>query len=308
MDRPLVSVLVATYNQVAFVAEMVESVLAQSYPNVEIVVSDDGSTDGTAAALRELTAGHANVRLLLNEQNAGISGNCNRLLRAARGDYLAWLAGDDLMMPGKLERQVEALQRHPAAVSCFHDAEVFDSDGATIGLFSEFANGTPGVREGGVELLFDPTYKMLPSTMMFRADAWPRHGFDENLRYANDWLFTIEVFVNGPCVAIDEPLARYRRHPGNVTQHPAAARYGYEEGMAVMDLAQSRYPDLAGAVRGMRCALLLGQARRDWGAGRRRRAIRSGLRAAASGGAPRLARALASGYRRRVSVANSSKS
>lgn len=307
MAPPLVSVLIATYNQVHFAEEMLASVLAQSYPHREIVVSDDGSTDGTPEALRALTAGHPEVRLLLNTQNVGISGNCNRLLGAASGEYLAWLAGDDLMLPGKLERQVELLGRHPEAVSCFHDAEVFDSDsGEVLGLFSEHVNGTRGVRTGGAALLFDPTYKMLPSTMMFRSAARPAGGFDERLRYANDWLFTIEVFVNGPCVAIDEPLVRYRRHPGNVTQSPNAAELGYEEGMMVMALAEARYPELGPAVRGMRCALLLGQARREWRAGRRLSALRSGRGALVGGGAARLAWAMAAGYRRRASVTNSS--
>ena len=307
MAGPLVSVLVATYNQAAFVEEMLDSVLTQSYPHREIIVSDDGSTDGTPEALRALTAGRPDVRLLLNPQNAGISGNCNRLLGAASGEYLAWLAGDDLMLPGKLERQVELLSRHPEAVSCFHDAEVFESDsGEVLGLFSEHVNGTRGVRAGDVELLFDPTYKMLPSTMMFRSAARPADGFDERLRYANDWLFTIEVFVNGPCVAIDEPLARYRRHPGNLTQSPNAAKLGFEEGMMVMGLAEARYPELGPAVRGMRCALLLGQARREWGEGRRMSALRSGRGALVGGGAARLAWALAAGYRRRAAAANSS--
>jgi glycosyltransferase involved in cell wall biosynthesis len=303
--EPLVSVLIATYNQASFVEAMLDSVLRQSYPNAEIIVSDDASSDGTQEALRALAP--PNVRLLLNDSNAGISGNCNRLLGAARGDYLAWLAGDDLMLPGKLERQVERLERNPRAVSCFHDAEVFDSDsGAVLGLFSELTNGVRGVREGGVELLFDPTYKMLPSTMMFRSRARPAEGFDERLRYANDWLFTIEVFTHGPCVAIDEPLARYRRHPGNVSQGPDATRLGFEEGLQVTARAAARHPELAAAARGMRCALLLGAARREWQTRRRGEALRYAGRALRSGGAPRLARTLAAGYRRRRSAANSS--
>jgi glycosyltransferase involved in cell wall biosynthesis len=306
MDGPVVSVLIATYNQVAFVEQMLASVLSQSYPRVEVIVSDDGSTDGTPEALQALTAGRPEVRLLLNRENAGISGNCNRLLRAAGGDYLAWLAGDDLMLPGKLERQVEHLQRHPDAVSCFHDAEVFDSDsGQVLGLFSEHVNGVPGMRAGGAELLFDPTYKMLPSTMMFRSAARPPNGFDERLRYANDWLFTIEVFAHGPCVVVDEPLARYRRHPGNLTQSADAVERGFEEGLMVMAMAEARYPALAPGARAMRSALLLGQARRDWRAGQRLDAASNVRSALAAGGTARLAKTLAASYRR-ARAANSS--
>jgi hypothetical protein len=112
--------------------------------------------------------------------------------------------------------------------------------------------------------------------------------------------------MHGPCVAIDEPLARYRRHAGNVSQGPDATRLGFEEGLQVTALAATRHPQLAAPARGMRCALLLGAARRAWRAGRRSEALRYTGRALRSGGAPRLARTLAAGYRRRRSAANSS--
>ena len=171
MTMPKVSVIVPIYNQAGFIRETVESVLSQDYPNIELVLSDDGSTDGTSDVLREYAAGEPErVKLIASEENTGIAGAFNRALDAHTGDYVAWLGGDDVMLPGKLSRQIAALESHPEAIGCCHDAEVFDSEsGRAYGRFTEVYNGRRGVRDGGVELLLDPGYLMLPSTMMVRS-------------------------------------------------------------------------------------------------------------------------------------------
>jgi len=127
------------------------------------------------------------------------------------------------------------------------------------------------LRSGGIELWFDPTYRMLPSATMIRAALCPPGGFDERLTYTNDWLFDIEVFRHGRCVAIDDVLVRYRRHGDNFTTRADASGASYEEGMMAMALVTARYPELARRARTMSTALMLGQARRhaarrEWGA------------------------------------------
>ena len=78
------------------------------------------------------------------------------------------------------------------------------------------------LRSGGIELWFDPTYKMLPSATMIRSALCPPGGFDERLTFTNDWLFDIEVFRHGHCMALDDVLVRYRRHADNFTTRAAA--------------------------------------------------------------------------------------
>ena len=199
MTTPKISVIVPIYNQVSFIRETVESVLAQDHQNIELVLSDDGSTDGTSEVLREYAAREPErVKMVASDENTGIAGAFNRALDAHRGDYIAWLGGDDVMLPGKLSRQVAALQMHPEAIGCCHDAEVFDSDsGRAYGRFTEVYNGRRGVRDGGVELLLDPGYMMLPSTMMVRSSAVGDLRFDQRIRVSNDWLFDIELFQRG---------------------------------------------------------------------------------------------------------------
>ena len=192
---PKVSVIVPIYNQLPFIRETVESVLAQDYANVELVLSDDGSTDGTQHVLHEYSARDPErVKVVASEHNTGIAGAVDRALEAHSGEYIAWLGGDDVMLPGKLSRQVAVLKARPDVIGCCHDAEVFDSaSGKPYGRFTEVYNGRRGVREGGVELLLDPGYLMLPSTMMVRSSAVGELRFDPRIRVSNDWLFDIAL-------------------------------------------------------------------------------------------------------------------
>jgi glycosyltransferase involved in cell wall biosynthesis len=283
MTAPKISVIVPIYNQAPFIRETVDSVLDQDYPNLELVLSDDGSTDGTTDILREYAAREPGcVKVVASEENTGIAGAFNRALAAHTGEYIAWLGGDDVMLPGKLDRQVAALQGHPDAIGCCHDADVFDSDsGRSYGRFSEVYNGRRGVRDGGVELLLDPSYMMLPSTMMVRSSAVDGLRFDPRIRVSNDWLFDIELFRRGTVVGLDDVLARYRRHQRNVTSQTADA---LEDALVVLALADARYPDLHRLIRMRRIASIFGEASRRWQAGDRRAALRYVAAAAGSGG------------------------
>jgi glycosyltransferase involved in cell wall biosynthesis len=264
-SAPRVSVIMAVYNEQRFLAEAVESVLAQSFGDFELIVSDDGSTDDTAALADSFAQRDARVRVLRGETNQGKPFALNRALAVRRGELIAWLDGDDAMLPDKLARQVAALDADPAAAGCSHDAEMFQSeDGHVIGRFSHVANGVP-LRSGGIELWFDPTYKMLPSATMIRSALCPPGGFDERLTFTNDWLFDIEVFRHGRCVALDEVLVRYRRHSDNFTTRAGASGVAYEEGLMAMAIVTARYPRLQRRARTMSAAIMLGQARRRAG-------------------------------------------
>jgi len=105
-------------------------------------------------------------------------------------------------------------------------------------------NGKRGFKEGGVELWFDANYFMLPSTVMIRSEAVPSHGFDERLKYANDWLLDIEIFRQGKCVVINDVLGKYRRHANNVTGDFQAKKQGNEDGMIALCIVDARYPEL----------------------------------------------------------------
>lgn len=273
----------AVHNEERFLAEAVESVLAQSFQDFELIISDDGSTDATPRIARELAERDpGRIRTLRGEQNQGKPFALNRALAIRRGELIAWLDGDDVMLPEKLERQVRALDANPQAVGCSHDAEMFESDsGTVIGRFSRVANGGP-LRSGGIEMWFDPTYRMLPSATMIRSSACPPGGFHERLTFTNDWLFDIEVFRLGRCIALDEVLVRYRRHSDNFTTRAGASGVAYEEGLMTMAIVTARYPQLQRRARTVSAAIMLGRARRhlaarEWQLARRYAAAAYGV-------------------------------
>jgi glycosyltransferase involved in cell wall biosynthesis len=283
MTAARVSVIVPIFNQARFIRETVDSVLGQDHREIELVLSDDGSTDGTPGILEEYAdEDPERVKVVASERNTGIAGAFNRALDAHTGDYIAWLGGDDVMLPGKLSRQLAALEERPEAIGCCHDAEVFDSaSGRSYGRFTEIYNGRRGVRDGGVELLLDPAYLMLPSTMMVRSSAVGGLRFDERIRVSNDWLFDIELFQRGSIVGLDDVLARYRRHERNVTSQVSDT---LEDALVVLAVAEARYPRLHRLIRSRRIAAVFGEASRRWRAGDRRAAFRYVAAAAGSGG------------------------
>jgi glycosyltransferase involved in cell wall biosynthesis len=288
---PKVSVIVPVYNQKPFIRETVDSVLAQDYDNLELLLSDDGSTDGTSEILREYEANEPHrVKVVASQRNTGIAGAFNRAVEVHRGEYIAWLGGDDVMLPGKLARQVALLQARPDVAGCCHDAEVFDSSsGRVYGRFSEVYNGRRGIRDGGVELLLDPAYWMLPSSMMVRSAAIGSFRFDPRIRVANDWLFDIQVFRHARVAGIDDVLVRYRRHERNATSSSSL-----EDAVIVLALTEALYPELHRLIRRRRIAVMFGEASRRARIGDRRGALRFLASAASTGG---LVRSFAVGIR-----------
>ena len=115
MEQPLVSVIVPMYNAQNTIRRCVESICGQSYPNLEILLLNDGSKDGTLAVCRELAAADARIRLI-DKPNSGASDTRNQGLALARGEYIQFADSDDYLLPGCTERLVSAARRHKAAL------------------------------------------------------------------------------------------------------------------------------------------------------------------------------------------------
>lgn len=118
MDKqPLVSVIVITYNSSEYVIETLDSIFAQTYPNIEIIVTDDKSTDNTVETCRKWIETHnnsaINIKLVEAEKNTGVAGNCNRGFRVSKGEWIKVIAGDDMLAPTALEAFVSYISEHP---------------------------------------------------------------------------------------------------------------------------------------------------------------------------------------------------
>ncbi|WP_417538252.1 glycosyltransferase [Marinomonas sp.] len=214
---PLVSIAIITFNQKEFLRQCIESCLVQDYPNIEIVVADDCSTDGTQEMLAQYSRDYSNKFVLrLGSENKGITKNSNEAHFACSGKYIAWMGGDDVMLPGKISRQVNFMENNPKCTLCYHDLDVFNSEtDETLFFWSKKVKPIDGeadryIRSGVVNGA---------CSTMVRADKIPQHGFNESIPVASDWLYWVECLISGGTINhIPEILGRYRRHSNNVTK------------------------------------------------------------------------------------------
>lgn len=238
---PKVSILIIFYNQENFVRRTLESALTQDYENLEIVASDDGSKDGTAAIIKEFADGHpGKVVPVLHTVNTGISANCNRGLRACSGDLIAFFGGDDIMLPGKIAAQVAWFKANPDGVLCGTLSEDFCDDGSPC---PHQPGNTADASGTGPLNFIQRTRPLSGTTLMFRASAAPSHGFEERVSMASDNLFCTELLMGGGSYGcVDGLYTRRRIHATNASRNQDKIFSDQELGYRI--LAQ-RYPAYA---------------------------------------------------------------
>jgi glycosyltransferase involved in cell wall biosynthesis len=241
MAESKVSVLIPSYNQENVIEQTVLSALTQDYDNLEVVVSDDASLDGTPQILREIQEKYPDrLKLFLHQTNLGVTKNHTRGLLECRGDFIAFQDGDDLFLPGKVQKQVEFMQRHPDCTISSHDVDVFDSEtGKTLYLWSQRF----GQREGGARELVRYGNYLSSVSVMVRRIHMPGYGYDDRVRIGSDWLLWLEVLSRGKgkILYLDEVLARYRRHAGNLTN---VSGWKYEDQLITLALVETKWPNL----------------------------------------------------------------
>jgi glycosyltransferase involved in cell wall biosynthesis len=219
VSPPLVSISIITYNQAQWIRGSVESALAQDYPRLEVVVADDASSDGTSEIVQSLAMEHPGVvKPVLSQVNEGITRNSNKALAQCTGKYVALCAGDDLLLPGKIRKQVAWLEKSDRRVLVGHYVDVRNvtleaSEGVyKTGLAGEQGAGCREVVRNGAGSTF------LGSSVMVRRAAVPRCGFDDRMEVASDWKFIIDVIgESAEWGTVPEVLSVYRRHGANTT-------------------------------------------------------------------------------------------
>src|SRR5262245_18116247 len=213
MTKPLVSVIVPAYNCAAFVRQSIDSVLQQDYGPMEILVVDDGSTDDTVKILGE----YGDRIKVLHQANGGPAAARNRAVRAARGEYLAFVDGDDLWLPGHTNALMSYAIAHPEAKVVFADWLVWPAaaDGGYSPLQLPRVVAQPEVDPGAGEwlygrLLFDSVIHIIAS-LIHRSAYEAVGGFDESLRTGSDYDFWLRVSRKFSAVKLRTPVAVYRQ-------------------------------------------------------------------------------------------------
>ncbi|MGI8547663.1 MAG: glycosyltransferase family 2 protein [Gemmatimonadaceae bacterium] len=238
------SAIMPAYNQVDFVGEAIRSAVDQDYANLQVIVSDDGSTDGTVDIILDWARRYPDrVIPIVREGHLGVTDNCNRALDRCRGELRAFHAGDDLWLPGKVSIQVAWFEEDSRRVLCGHDVEVFDSEtGQPMFRWSEHQDPPSGddarlfVRQG------NPWH---PLGNMARADVIPASGYDGRIPLASDWKFFIDCVARGGAFGhVPGVYARYRSWKGNVSRRREQM---WADLFSTLDLVAVEYPWLADA-------------------------------------------------------------
>jgi len=207
---PKVTVFVPVYNRVRYVGAAIESVLAQSFTDFELLVVDDGSTDGSADTVRRFA--DPRIRLVANDGNQGIPYTRNRGLELARGAYIAMLDSDDVAAPRRLERQVAFLDRHPDVATLGGWVEKFDGSGRRIKRLVK-----PLVPdELKAWLLFRCCHAN--TTMMGRTAVLRECGYRAEFPVSEDFDLSVRLAAAGHRAAnLPRTLTFMREHGGRIT-------------------------------------------------------------------------------------------
>jgi glycosyltransferase involved in cell wall biosynthesis len=231
----LVTVVIPCYKQAHFLTEAVQSVLEQDYPEKEVVVVNDGSPDDTA----EVAAALGSSILYLEQENRGLPGARNTGIRAAHGEYVAFLDSDDLLLPESLSTRAAFLAAHPDTALVCSDARFFDESGS-LGLLSDRASRPAHPANFRWETV---EFCALPSTVMARRSSLDRVGlFDEELRTGGeDWPLWVRMSLYFNLAYLARPLMLYRRHSGNATEN--LGRVNASNRMAVTKIVNAAYFD-----------------------------------------------------------------
>lgn len=228
MPAPSISVLIPTYNYARYLPEAIESVLAQNWTDFELIISDDRSTDGSAAVVARYAALDPRIRFTVQPANLGMVPNWNWCLGQARGDYIKFLFGDDRLGAPDALRQLHALlQAHPGASLAASARSIIRHDSSTAGIWDEFQSGG---RHAGARVMarcLTETRNLVgePSVTLFRR-AQAARGFDSRYRQLVDLEFWFHLLEQGDFVYTPEPLCCFRHHAQQQSEKHAVAEIG----------------------------------------------------------------------------------
>lgn len=220
-SQPLVSVPVITYNSADYIIEGLESIKDQTYQNIELIISDDCSTDNTVEVCRKWLEENKDrfVRTLLVEtdKNTGVAGNCNRAIRPCEGEWIKMLSGDDKFLPYTIEGYMEYVSAHPEVNICFAKLHFFGDDNEYVKDTKEtyekifypkiYQNDVKKQRLDNLKSLYVPG-----PGLFYKKKLWARvGGFDDRYPFCEEDPFMFKIFEHKERVYfIDKELYGYR--------------------------------------------------------------------------------------------------
>lgn len=209
-EAAVVSIVIPCYNQAHFLPESVESVLAQTYPHIETVVVDDGSSDNTA----EVAGRYERVRCV-RQNNQGLSGARNTGFRVSRGDYIMFLDADDRLTPTAVEAHLRCFATNPEAGFAVGSIDLISKEGSYLR-----SPRWPDLSANHYEQLLKASHVANTIAVMFRRSVLQTVGeFDTSLPASEDYDMLLRVARSFPGVHHQEVVAQYRRHSSNMSRN-----------------------------------------------------------------------------------------
>lgn len=243
----VVSILVPCYKQVNFLRDCIISLIQQSYTHIEILIADDGSNDGSFEIIEEFRKKDSRIKNLSSFENHGLIQNFNKLFDSAIGDFIAFFSGDDVMMPLKIERQVELLLKRPDIDLVQHSAIQLSAENKQLGVYQKAL--TPNV-DPLLEIvnLTAFNYKKhrvsLPTTFLARRDYFLKSRYNNLFLRKHELYFMAENHLKGNSKKwyyIDQPLSKYRVHSENFSAQTNDTKLINLERLLLLELLDENY-------------------------------------------------------------------
>ena len=211
--KPLVSIVIPSYNHAKYIENSVLSIINQTYKNIELIVIDDASSDNSVEILKHLQKKYK-FNLIIREKNSGLLKNLNYTLDIVQGEYLCMLGSDDMFYKDKIEKQVKCFLNNNNIAICYGNVTYIDTNGKII------KNGkTKHFRKGYVfnKIIFK-NFIPLP-TIMFKTQIIKEfNGFDERY-FLEDYPLLLKITKKYPIDFIKDPVTYYRLHSENVSSN-----------------------------------------------------------------------------------------
>ena len=228
-NYPQVSILLPTYNAEKYIDQTLESIRDQEYPNIQIVIFDDCSSDNTALKINNFIEKNKNINIFfnVNKKNLGVTRNCNAILAKCTGKYISFFAGDDFMRSDKILKQVIYMENNPNVSFCYHAVNIFDQSINKViystSLVQKYFKLTDLLILGGI---------MGACSVFSRSNSVPSYGFDSRYPVLSDWKMQIDLSLRGKIGFIPQKLCTYRKHSGGLSSN---ARKFLEEGFCLLN-------------------------------------------------------------------------
>lgn len=215
MKYPLITITICTFNGERYIAQTIDSVLIQTYPNIEIIIVDDGSNDTTIQIINKYMKNDSRIRFFARK-NAGLPASRNFAFSQARGDWVAIIDQDDLCFPQRLMKQFEITKKFPSAELIFCNTDYINEIGQKIGdhlLSFSLPNSFIRKNLAGNLLLIKGCYVDSEACFIKRSLIDSIGFLDESLKYACDYEYFIRAGLQSDFAYTSETLSSWRIHP-----------------------------------------------------------------------------------------------